>query len=63
MATYCPKCIPQMNVCDFCKFYDFNGDKEGRYIERGYCRFHKEAREPGDGCDDFVCTHVKPRHA
>ena len=42
-----PKC------CDFCVYYNFNGDSNGIYIDLGYCRFHKRRQEPGDECDDF----------
>jgi len=45
-------CIP---VCDFCIYYDFNGDEYGAYIGKGYCRLHKKNCEPEDYCEDFHC--------
>lgn len=60
MKRYCSEeCKKIGPMCDFCKFYDFNGDKYGFYIERGYCRFHKKAKEPFEGCKDFVCFRIK----
>jgi len=46
------ECTP---LCDFCKFYNFNPDKEGAYIGLGYCTKHKKASAPEHDCDDFEC--------
>lgn len=52
----CPKCEPEVGpVCDFCKHFDFNGDATGAYTGDGWCRLHKEPRDPASGCDDFHC--------
>lgn len=44
-------------ICDFCKYYDFNGDRDGVYLGNGQCRHpaHPGRREPYDGCDDYHC--------
>jgi len=72
MAKYCSKECEEIGaVCDFCKYYDYNGKdfidengkvhKEAIYVGRGYCRLHKEKRDPGDGCNDFVCQYIKEK--
>ena len=52
----CKNCI-DIEVCDFCFYYNFNPSKSGGYIEKGYCRKHKMAKRPEEGeeCDDFNC--------
>jgi len=54
MPTLCePGCTP---LCDFCKHYNFNGDKLGRYTGNGRCILHDEPSEPYDYCEeDFYC--------
>ncbi len=54
---FCDKeCFP---ICDFCKFFDFNGDENGTYINLGCCNFHKENRDPTSQCDEFICMNIK----
>lgn len=48
-------------ICDFCHYYDFNGDEIGAYTGDGYCNFLKEPSEPYYGCEQFICTNVKSR--
>jgi len=52
----CKHCI-DTEVCDFCFYYNFNPDKFGAYLDKGYCRKHKVAKDPEDGekCNDFNC--------
>lgn len=53
MTILCsPECIP---ACDFCKYYNFNGDELGRYTGNGLCILHNEPSEPYDYCEDFYC--------
>lgn len=49
-------CTP---ACDFCRLYNFNGDETGAYLGEGYCVFYERPQEPGDYCDDFVCSRYK----
>lgn len=44
-------------ICDFCRFYNFNGNENGAYVGEGRCDHpdHPRASEPGDGCEDFDC--------
>ena len=56
MVTLCDlDCIP---LCDFCKYYNFNGDDEGCYTEDGWCTLHNKPSEPIDECEDFYCFLV-----
>lgn len=54
----------EIPVCDFCRFYAFNGDTRGVYLGNGRCEHpdHPRPADPGDGCDDFDCRicHPKP---
>ena len=53
MITLCSTdCTP---ICDSCKYYNFNGDDEGRYTGDGRCILHNNASEPYDACEDFYC--------
>ena len=44
------------------------GDAEGRYTGDGWCRLHKEKRDPGSDCEEYVCFQllnpegVEPKH-
>lgn len=64
----CPDCAPGYTCCDHCAYYNFNGDTEGRYTGEGWCRFHKEKRDPGSDCEEYVCFQllnpegVEPKH-
>jgi len=52
----CKNCV-DFPVCDFCRYYRFNPDKRGCYIDRGYCKKHKKKKEPEEeACDDFHCS-------
>ena len=39
--------------------FNFNPDKHGVYIGRGYCVFHEETREPDEQCEDFICRNYE----
>jgi hypothetical protein len=45
-------------ICDFCKHYEFNGDKDGAYTGDGQCVHvaHPHASQPDEGCEDFECS-------
>ena len=45
-------CTP---VCDFCAFYNFNGDKDGIYTGRGWCKLLHKRKEPESFCKRFHC--------
>jgi len=52
----CSECYTA--VCDFCKFYNFNGKHSGRrvvYVSRGWCKLLHKRRDPGDQCKRFHC--------
>lgn len=53
---FCSAChhIP---ICDVCIHYTFNGGEPGGlvYVGDGFCCINREARDPADGCDNFVC--------
>ena len=51
-------CAP---LCDFCKFYDFNGNKDGAYTGNGYCNKHDKKRDPEDECDEFECDLIEDK--
>jgi len=57
----CPTCDPRATCCDFCKFFEFNGDAQGRYTGDGYCTLHKRDADPAEECDDFYCQHIKEK--
>ena len=51
-------CI-ELAVCDFCKYYNFNGNKNGTYIELGYCTLYKTKKHPeSDICKRFYCKEI-----
>ena len=52
--TKCSKCTP-VPVCDFCKYYDFNGENMV-YTDNGRCNKHNERKDPEEGCNDFHCN-------
>lgn len=52
----CKSCgDPAYVCCDFCVHYDFNPDRENVYTDNGWCRKHKEHKEPEEMCDSFNC--------
>jgi len=53
---FCDDC--DIAICDFCKYYDFNGNN-GCYMGEGYCNFHKQKRDPNEQCEDFHCFRAK----
>lgn len=57
MLTCGEGCYP---VCDFCLFYDFNGDKEGAYDGHGVCWHpdHPLRKDPSGECEDFICFNI-----
>lgn len=53
-------------ICDSCRMFNFNGkmvtiDGPPIYDGHGYCVLHEQATDPGDRCEDFVCTNYKKR--
>jgi hypothetical protein len=48
-------CSLDEGCCDFCKFFDFNGDEDGCYTDDGWCRKHSRKTDPGDLCADYRC--------
>ena len=73
MPKFCSKECEEIGaVCDFCKYYDYNGKdlvgedgkiyKQAIYVGKGYCRLHKEHRDPYEGCNDFVCFKIKEKN-
>ena len=58
MAKFCSEhCEETGAICDFCKFYDFNGDEEGAYTGDGHCNKFDVQKDPEDGlgCEEFIC--------
>ena len=51
------KCCKDCEIicCDFCRFYEFNGDADGNWIGKGYCTWNDEFRDPGSSCEDYIC--------
>jgi hypothetical protein len=47
------------SACDFCRLFNYNGDKDGTYLGLGYCVFHERPTDPGSYCEDFICTKYK----
>ena len=61
MAKFCSEdCERQGAICDFCKFYDFNGDEDGAYTGEGWCNKFGKQKDPEEGwnCDKFICFRV-----
>ncbi len=53
---YCDKCVGEHGACcDFCKFYDFNGNSDGAYTGEGYCNKCIEPKDPENVCSKFHC--------
>lgn len=52
-------CTP---VCDCCRFYAFNGDDSGAYVNDGRCEHpdHPQPSEPHNCCPDFKCGTCRP---
>jgi len=59
----CSECSDKYTaVCDFCKFFNFNGKDNGKrivYVNRGWCKLLHKRKDPGDGCKRFHCFNVK----
>lgn len=52
---FCKLCVDEDQACcDFCKFYDFNGN-DGMYSGEGYCYQHAANRDPEEMCNYFQC--------
>lgn len=49
-------CYP---ICDYCKFYEFNPDRDGGYIGLGYCTKYKMGKDPCSVCNGFECIFVE----
>lgn len=53
---FCKNCVGEDGACcDFCRYYDFNGNEKGYYMGNGHCQKHDKRSDPGDVCDDFYC--------
>ena len=52
----CDNCVDE--ICDFCGYYSFNGDKHGVYLDKGFCNKYNVRKQPehGKGCEEFVCV-------
>ena len=64
MPKFCSDdCQDTGSICDFCTWYDFNGNEDGAYIGDGWCRKFEEQADPSDGhnCDEFICFRVMSR--
>ena len=59
MVKGCSKGCEESYCCDFCKHYNFNGDRKGRYLYIGYCSLYKKKSEPWDGCKRFYCEFIE----
>jgi hypothetical protein len=55
----CSQCREDIVCCDFCRMFNYNGNKEGTYLGNGYCVYHETSCEPLDVCNDFVCMFYK----
>lgn len=56
---YCGNCVGEFGACcDFCKFYDFNGNEDGAYTGEGYCNKYAERKDPEDVCSEFHCERA-----
>lgn len=49
------ECSP---ACDFCIYYEFNGDEDGAYTGNGHCVKHEIQSDPGYYCEDFHCFNL-----
>jgi hypothetical protein len=61
MAKFCSEsCEEAGSICDFCKWYDFNGNERGAYTGDGWCNKFNEPSDPhcGSNCDEFICRRV-----
>lgn len=56
MAVYCKSCIAE--ICDFCKWFDFNGDEYGCYTDNGWCRRHAAPVDLESSCPAFHCRNA-----
>ena len=50
------------DVCDFCVWYDFNGEN-GCYVGKGYCNKLKKQKDPEENCKEFICKRCNPKLA
>lgn len=53
------ECEKYNAICDFCKYYDFNGNEGGGYTGDGYCNLYKVSKEPFDDCKRFYCKNIE----
>jgi len=60
-VIFCKDCEDEWAICDFCKFYNFNGTRSGAYQGLGYCTLLKVGKDPGDGCKRFHCGMDKEK--
>ncbi len=68
---YCSKeCEKIGPVCDFCKYYNYNGEdlyRDGKtykgaiYTGEGWCDYWKDWKDPSDGCEKFICEFIKKK--
>lgn len=60
------RCVPNdpkgfdrcYDICDFCVYYDFNGDKDGAYTGDGRCKLYDQPKDPSDSCPAFTCMEA-----
>jgi len=47
-------------VCDYCIFFDYNGDEIGGYTGYGACwnPYKPEKVSPAHGCEHFICFNI-----
>ena len=48
------------DVCDFCVYYDFNGE-DGAYVGKGFCNKFAQQKDPEEGCESFICQICNPK--
>ena len=59
----CPICDKYSQICDFCKFYQPNGEDRGGkhgpiYVDKGCCSLHFLRADPWDKCEYFYCIRA-----
>ena len=66
--VHCPTCDEGPDICDFCMYYNFNGEWYANgsdgfhgpvYVEEGYCRLTGCYSDPMDNCDNFHCNMAR----
>ena len=58
---HCDDCVEGLEVCDFCKHYEFNPGSNGQYTGDGFCWLLsplKDQKDPCDVCENFYCRYI-----